>query len=114
MKIFRFLFFTSVLFLSLTKAFAVDHEKSLIKNSESKRLVKGIVIDRQTGESLAGSSIVISTENNVQFSDFNGQFSFFASCNTESYLRIEAIGYQSKTILLRNFISSQQIELDSL
>ncbi|MGB3948124.1 MAG: carboxypeptidase-like regulatory domain-containing protein [Bacteroidia bacterium] len=82
------------------------------KNNESKRLITGKVIDKQTGEEIVGAEIKI--ENTTIYSDLKGNFLTNVASKTIT-ATIEAISYNQSIITLEtnHFTGELVIALES-
>jgi len=64
--------------------------------SQSSTVLKGMIFDNQTAETLAGA--VITANGQKVYSDLDGKFSIKNVCNGKCQLKISLISYKEQTI----------------
>lgn len=97
-----------VLFLG-SFSFALTDETPLPKTN-----VTGSVIDKNTGEALAGVKIVLSELNQTVYTDFDGNFEFEKISQGKYTIKAELISYEDKTINLDSSKSNEiKIEVEN-
>lgn len=74
-------------------SFATNDEAPIVKTN-----VSGSVIDKQTGEALAGVKVVLSELNEIVYTDFDGNFEFKKVTQGKYTIKAELISYDDKSI----------------
>mgnify|MGYP001545120098 CR=1 FL=1 len=92
--------------------FSVLFVISLSANNDpsTSRMVSGKIVDKQTGETLAGVKVQIKGTNTFCYSDMDGAFSL--SAPTSSEVIIDMVGYESTTVKARELSLGSDIVLN--
>ncbi len=72
-------------------------------------LIKGKVVDANTLEALASANIIINNKNIGTATDLKGNFNIKGNIAPNDILIVKYIGYEKKTITVKNFIHSNHI-----
>ncbi|MCB8964065.1 MAG: carboxypeptidase-like regulatory domain-containing protein [Bacteroidales bacterium] len=83
-------------------------------NSASMRTIKGQVVDKQTGEALAGVAVKIDSET-IAYTDFEGNFSAVVKNSTTINLNAKLISYTPENIQVSSTETSNiKLELNPI
>ncbi|PLX06685.1 MAG: hypothetical protein C0598_13530 [Marinilabiliales bacterium] len=82
----------SVIIIFGSLSFATNENPVLTTN------VSGTVIDKNTGEALAGVKVILSELNETAYTDFDGNFEFKNVRTGEYTINTELISYEKKSV----------------
>ena len=107
----KYLLAISFVLISLSNSLANDKGNNEKEKNSSKRIFQGSILDRSTGELLIGAKIIFTEEKAEIYTNTKGEFSHFGKQNSEAFIEIECLGYQSKKIRIGDFTNNGSIEL---
>ena len=89
--------FTAIFFLSLSVVLvaSTDKKEAPIFNPESNTVLAGLVIDHETGESLAGVLVKIKGSDRAFYTDFEGNFEIKGLIPGEYELKLSLVSYKT-------------------
>ena len=74
---------------------------------ENLKLISGKVIDKETGEIIAGAKIQVKGTDTFCFTDLNGNYLLALNSLPDTEIQVDIIGYSSLTV------KSTELEIDS-
>jgi len=80
--------------------------------TESIKLVTGKVIDKETGETLAGVRIQVKGTDTFCYTDLNGNYSLALNSKPDTEIQIEVIGYSPLTLKSAELGSDSELLLN--
>jgi TonB-dependent SusC/RagA subfamily outer membrane receptor len=89
--------------------------------SQAQSVIKGQVIDKETGEPLTGAHVIVKSAKNGTASDASGEFSLVGKSNKNVKLLVSHVGYKSQEISIKKYskplvfeMEPDQLELDDV
>lgn len=92
----------------------VKTKQEVVDTIQYKHVIKGRVVDKETGESIIGANVVIENPYIISSTDIEGYFSLFIkNDNIDSLLiKVSYLGYQTDTIIVNNNVEDLFVELE--
>lgn len=81
-------------------------------NNVTTATVKGVVVDKTTGEALVGVAVIMNNQT-VAYSDFDGNFTVNVNPNSNADLKLNFISYETTTVNV-NGKNNLKVELKSV
>lgn len=91
----------SVVLIMAGTSFATNvksNDKENAKSSSMTTSINGSVIDKNTGEALAGVKIILNELNQAVYTDFEGNFEFDNVSKGKYTIKAELISYKDKSV----------------
>ncbi|QKG80316.1 carboxypeptidase-like regulatory domain-containing protein [Tenuifilum thalassicum] len=112
MKKLAVILIATILAANVVSARNDDKKEAKSSNTSSMvKTIKGVVVDKTTGEGLAGASVMVNDK--VIYTDFEGNFSVKLS-EPKAKIRVGLISYSTTELEINKNLNELKVELDAV